>query len=452
MSFAWTKFQDFYLRLGYLKVLAAVLDPSRRSALNQALERRLTTPLFEPAEKHKQLWNRAAHLFPAAQPRVPSKKFVTVGEALLASGGCPSVLFAITPDTTYKILDWGHDVLMMGRGNQITERALVLRALMPMDEADKFLAGDVTAWDPFSLSVAERLFFLYHLGEIDHTMISLIDGLARVEAGTVLEASDAARLLCKTFFDFLSSAEHRLLPRETPRYRVALDLACVIAEELELNDFRKICGGRTASRKIGKAGAKRPGLSRTAESQRRTTKSADHQTIPRFEQLTDLGFLNKVHDGKRQNDDPFGGRKRWRYIPTEASRRWYAAKGNVPDDSPFLWNGFAKAAVRAYELGSASASASEGVIVTYLWRAYERIRRPMGHTPFDSVALLALIYAAVDGIAIEIRQFHDLMLRVRQAELAPNHAFFASGNEIEKMFILLKPGFVEALSKVMPSV
>ena len=33
----WTKFQDFYLRLGFLKVLVAILDPNRRSAGNEVL-------------------------------------------------------------------------------------------------------------------------------------------------------------------------------------------------------------------------------------------------------------------------------------------------------------------------------------------------------------------------------------------------------------------------------
>jgi hypothetical protein len=36
-------------------------------------------------------------------------------------------------------------------------------------------------------------------------------------------------------------------------------------------------------------------------------------------------------------------------------------------------------------------------------------------------------------------------LRIKQQELIPNHAFFASGNEIDKMFVLLKPGFLQAL-------
>lgn len=448
MSFPWTKFQDFYLRLGFLKVLTCALDPSRRSALNQSIERRLAIPLFEPVTKYAPLWDRVKPNFPKEETKLPSKKqFTTVAEALLFDGDCPSVLYAITPETSYKILDWGHDVHLVGRGNQISERALVLRALLPGAVADQFFNGDVDAWNPFVMTTAEKLFFLYHLGEIDETTIDLIDGLALRHEQSALEAAEASRLLCEAMFALLSRSEQNLLPRETPQFRTALDLACVIADELGVKDFAQICGANRSLRKIGKAGVKRSGLSRLGEHTRRTTKSADHQTIPRFEQLTDLGFV-------RKNDpeiaDVFSARKRWRYIPTDASRQWRSAHAaNLEQKRNFWWYGFAKTAVRTFALGSSENEAGNDVIARYLWRAYEKIRRPMGHTPFDSVALLAMIYAAIDGIAIEISAFHRLMLAIKQGQFLPDHAFFASGNEIDKMFILLKPGFTEALAPVL---
>lgn len=451
MGFPWTKFQDFYLRLGFLKVLTCILDPWRRSALNQAIERRLMVPLFEPATKYPVLWSAVRDCFPDAPLRTAAnkRKFTTVTDALLVAGDCPSALFAITPETAYKVLDWGHDVYMVGRGNQITERALVLRALLPMEAADRFLAGDVSAWNPFPLTIPEKLFFLYHLGEIDQMMIDLISALASRTSNSALEAADAARVTCQMFFELLTRSESDLLPRETPKYRTALDLACVIADELELKDYAHICGGaRGASRKIGKPGAKRFGLSRVGASQRRTTKSADHQTIPRFEQLTDLGFIRKPDDAKSREN--VMARKRWRYLPTDACRRWQnqSATAASVGSKYFWWNGFAKAAVRAYDLGSPHAEPEDDVVARYFWRAYEKIHRPVGHTPLDSVALLGMIYAAVDGIAIEIELFHQLMMRIKQDELLPNHAYFASGNEIDKMFILLKPGFIDALAGI----
>ena len=42
----WTKFQDFYLRLGFLKVLVAAISPDRRSASNNTIVLRvLVSPL-----------------------------------------------------------------------------------------------------------------------------------------------------------------------------------------------------------------------------------------------------------------------------------------------------------------------------------------------------------------------------------------------------------------------
>jgi hypothetical protein len=442
MAFPWTKFQDFYLRLGFLKALAACLDADRRSALNQAIERKLARPLFEPARKHQELWRAVASHYPDSRNADP-KKFTTVAEALLVAGDSSSLLFAITPDTSYKVLDWGHDVHLVGRGNQISERALVLRALMDTSAADKFLAGDVTAWNPFILTTEEKLFFLYHLAEIDELTLRIIETLARRNTNEPLEAGDAARLMCRGFFDVLTHSQPSLLPRETPMYRIALDLACVIADELALTDFAAICGTSGGVRKIGRT-AKRAPLTRVAHTERRTTKSADHQTIPRFEQLTDLGFLAKAElPSASATAETIQQRKRWRYIPTAVCTRW--APRTVSNQSTFLLQGFAHTAVRAYDLGSPSDVIDELATAKYLWRAYETIHRPVGHTPFDSVALLAMIFAAVDGLAIEISAFHALMLRLKQQGLLPQHAFFASGNEIDKMFVLLKPGFLQAL-------
>ena len=41
---AWTKFQDFYLRLGFLKALASIMSLERRSVPNDAIIHRLQSP------------------------------------------------------------------------------------------------------------------------------------------------------------------------------------------------------------------------------------------------------------------------------------------------------------------------------------------------------------------------------------------------------------------------
>src|SRR5437879_2893130 len=117
----WTKFQDFYLRLGFLKVLVAALSPQRRSALNDQVVRRLETPLFDAAPKHHQLWTRVQGSISGYPHKTPGGKLIQhpeTAEALLVDAMAESTLYGITKDPAYKVLDWGHDVEFVGRGNQ----------------------------------------------------------------------------------------------------------------------------------------------------------------------------------------------------------------------------------------------------------------------------------------------------------------------------------------------
>ena len=57
--------------------------------------------------------------------------------------------------------------------------------------------------------------------------------------------------------------------------------------------------------------------------------------------------------------------------------------------------------------------------------------------------------AASDGIALEMSDFHRLLLSIKQNNRMPEHAFFASGNEIDTMFIQLKRGFLERLTETV---
>src|SRR5207247_9121732 len=98
VALPWTKFQDFYLRLGMLKVLVASLSPERRSSTNDVLSRSLSTPLLEPAKKYPSLWSDVQHRVPWYQRDHAQGKFdkPSVTEALLVVQDCPSWLFAVT--------------------------------------------------------------------------------------------------------------------------------------------------------------------------------------------------------------------------------------------------------------------------------------------------------------------------------------------------------------------
>jgi hypothetical protein len=454
--FPWTKFQDFYLRLGFLKVLVASLSPQRRSTLNDAIVRRLESPLFDAAASHEDLWERVESRIDWYPRKTASGKTIEcpeAAEALLVDGMTASFLYGITRDTTYKILDWGHTMQFVGRGNQITERGLLLRQLLPAESIDDFFAGKLLQWNPFVLNEMEKLFFLYHLIEIDAVTLEIIESLGELESDTILESNDSAQITCRAIFKVLDETKDMIDPREAPAYRTASELACAIAAELGLEDLEAKCKDTVRRRapKPVKPSARRSAFITGKErgAARKTTKNADHQTIPRFEQLVDLGFLTKPRlSGGQDQSSELAVRRRWRYAPTAACRGWRAGKPTQRGKKePFQWCGFAKTAVAAFHTDALQDKSSRQVdrLVTakYLWNAYEKVRRPIGHTPLDSVALVAMITAATDGIALEMTDFHQLMISIKNRSLLPEHVFFASGNDLDKMFIQIKPGFVE---------
>lgn len=457
----WTKYQDFYLRLGFLKVLVAALSPQRRSALNDAIVRRLETPLFDGAPAHPGLWDAVRARIAWYPRRTAGGKTIEhpeVDEALLVYGEAESLLYGITKDTAYKVLDWGRDVGFVGRGNQVTERGLMLRYLLPQQALTAFFTGDVLAWNPFALTLEERLFFLYHLVEIDRVTFEIIELLAELDPNAVLESANAGRITCVALFRVLDSAKDTIDPSHIADYRVARELACVIADELRLDEFKKQCDGQLRRRvpKLAKPSVRAGSLLSGGgqKKPRKTTKNADHQTIPRFEQLVDLGFLEKV------TEDPAGGdaailqgRRRWRYRPTEACRRWSDAMGQLTlAGSKFQWHSFARTAVCAFHAitparGTESAVDS-ATRADFLWAAYQRVGRSVGNSPFDSVALHAMVAAAAAGIVVEMADFHSLMLAIKKQSALPEHVSFASGNDLDKMFVHLKPGFPEQVRAI----
>ena len=437
----WTKFQDFYLRLGFLKVLVAAVSPDRRSAPNDAIVRRLARPLFEPTGKpQRPRWLRAAVRVP---PRDGGSGLV---ETLLTEGDCPSLLYAVTGPTAYKILDWGRDVDLIGRGNQITERGLLLRHLLDESRAQAFLAGDASSWNPFPLDLKEKLFFLYHLAELDGVIFELLDDLGALPEGTVLESNAAARMTCSALLRVLSRAVNGVQPRDVLKFRIACTLAYTIADELGMSDeARKLIGPlpRKGPKPL-KTGAQR------GRAPRKTTKNADHQTIPRFEQLVDLGFLEKPDPAASTEAERRAARQRWRYRPTEVCRRWHRAMQRIEPDPqvPVRWRSFSSACFEAFEIPlRKDAAGDERAIAEYVWRAYSQIHRRAGVNPLDSVALFAMLSAAIDGVHLEMAAVHDLMLRIKHDAALPDYVSFASGNDLDRMFIHIKPGFLEQFDR-----
>jgi len=450
----WTKFQDFYLRLGFLKVLAAALSSERRSATNDSVVRRLERPLFDSVSVHPALAERTANLFASSYPRKTSSgkqiDCPEVAEALIAAGPGGSALYGITRDTAYKILDWGHDVELVGRANQITERGLLLKSLLPRDRTDQFLTGDVAAWDPFQLDLRERLFFTFHLLETDLLTVELVGDLGALAPEKVLETRDAARMTCAALFRILKASEKTTESRDIPAYRVALDLALTMADEVDAdvppgwaNHARQIRVSRS-HKSAGRRALKAHGHNRPP---RKTTKNADHQTIPRFEQLVDLGFVTKPKtDGESEVSD-LAARRRWRYVPTEACRQWsHATRTGVQP-----WSSFATVAVGAFhrKAQKPGVAIQTQTVGERLWAAYSAVGRSVGLSPVDSVALRAMLDAASEGVPLEMETVHQFLLMIKERNILTDCVFFASGNSLDKMFIRLKPTFPQRLVEAL---
>ena len=459
----WTKLQDFYLRLGFLKVLTAALSAERRSATNDAIVRRLERPLFEsvgPRSPIAPASERLQQTEPMAKSRGSARvDALDVVEVLVAHPDVPSALYAVTKDTAYKIVDWGRDVDLIGRANQISERALLLQSLLPIEDTQRFLAGDASAWNPFILSKLERLFFLYHLMERDVVTVRLIEDLAELPIDQVIEARQAEIMTCAALFRMLEATEKLHDAPSVREHRTALELALTMAGEVEAPvpaHWARHATKARAAREIKTAMRRPSGIRNKPAAIRKTTKNADHQTIPRFEQLVDLGFLRKPNSDTDDMTASLAARRRWRYVPTEACRRWAAAsRGRYPSGSEqFQGSSFAAVAIETFGTAPTGSPDSPTVeeVGRRLWSAYSAIGRSVGLSPVDSIALRAMLDAAAHGVALEMATVHRLLLIIKESGLLTDSVLFAAGSTLDTMFVRLKPDFTDRFAKVIPQI
>jgi hypothetical protein len=450
----WRKFQDFYLRLGFLKALVAVLDPHRRPSPPDVLADGLCRHLFLSAASNPSVVERLRGLpFDLDEERKKGKErrsAPTLAEALLLLGDCPSNLYAITPKSAIKVVEWGRDYGLLGHGNQITDRGLVLKSLLPSEKVTRFLRGDVLAWNPFVLSPEEKAFFLYQLCEIDAVTVAILDELGKTPPGTVVEAAMAGVRTCRALFEVLDSVHDRTMLTAQPQLRVSRELACAMARELDLKDLVARCGSLTQRgparvTKIRPTGTLAPAKMEGAA--RRTTKNTDHQAIPRFEQLVDLGMLVKPGSEHPSAVERYHARSSWRYQTTERTTRW--AESRALADRSRGWEQARFAATAASSLLRSTEprrlSGRPEELAEFLWAAWMEIHQPIGHTPLETIALLATIEALGKGRIAEISDFHGLMIALKRTGIAGDLVFFAGGNRVPDMFVHLRNGFVEAV-------
>lgn len=442
MPLRWTKLQDFCLRLGLLKVLVAALPTSRTSLARERVLSSLEEVLFRELdqEEHQELLDRVETVLDGESANVDS-----VADALLVVSGIPSWGQPIRKSTIYKLLEWGKNVGLVVKGNRISERGLVLRELFDSEAANRFVNGEATAWNPFRLTGAERAFFFYHLGEGDELLWRIAYRVGEAGQGREFTVSDdsAYKLTLTEMKNLLDRAGETAAIPDMPKLRTVRELARAIEHELHPEDA-SIGRGR-----YGPPSPKRPGRSRGGNTKKSSSskKNADHQTIPRFEQLVDLGFLDKPVDDELTGRKLDRARRSWSFTTTSAAERFSESVDTVQKlvEPEWKWRGLGEALGNAGIANRKDTCSRLGIdaAVALFLDAYETLRRPAGHTPFESCALLALVRALEAGHFFEVTDLHAVMLEMKRAGLLEGKIHFAAGNEVDRMFVDIQSGFRE---------
>jgi hypothetical protein len=435
-------------RFAALKVLVGVLDPQRRSASSDRLDQQLIDLLCSPPPRDQ------IPRFLGQEELGKRRKFPNnVAEALLWRLNAPSLLFTITDKKRSRIREWGHQLGLIGRGNQITERGLLLRKLIPSDQLEAIRAKRLFISNPFALTIPERAYFFYLLLESDATWPSLFRLLASISDNGIISGLEADKLTCRALIELLNVPLSRLSGTQLLQYRHLKELALKMAASLRIKheaiERLRPPGSAAVPRPI-KIGA------RSAPDKIRTN-TADDQAIPRFENLVDLGFLVKVDsESNLDGDDVSSVRQRleWQYFVAQPLVAWVKAAGQTwAFGEHYLWNYFAKCFAASFltDVDTLEYSTEPIRVLRVLMHGYELVRRPFGHTPFESIAKIAMLQALQSGVVCEMNQLYQLVFYLKKSNLFPDYLKFAAGNDLDRMFVEIRPGFLEEASRKLPT-
>lgn len=404
---------DKLQRLGLLKALVAVLHPHRRSESKDSLRRKLARILYEK--------NNEGHVR---------------AELLMKSSESSSWNFRINIQDIDKLFDWGKLYGFFGSGNQITEQGILLRHLMGEKAIDAIL-GCKTKPNPFNLTFYEKCYFLFIHLEKDTPMFFLLKRIENFsKKKNNVAGIEADRLTCFAFYDtykYFSDyriSSHTLMTRQKMRQLIGK-----MVQELNLSSEIPVSSSNVPR------GPMRPRIG--SPTKRRRTNVSDNEALPRFEFLTDLGLLTKT-PGNESYINNLQARKMWQYWVTpqllELVRR-------LPDelDNNFFVSNYAKTTAGLLN-GSETIPFEECKqrnIASQAYNAYSIVKRQFGHTPLKSVAMISMIRALGEKRILEMNQVHNLFLKIKKENILPDIVRFAAGNAIDKMFIDIKPNFIE---------
>jgi len=363
---------------------------------------------------------------------------MTKVEQLIRNSSSSSWNFRITKPTIGKILEWSKLYGFIGSGNQITEKGLLLYYVMGPDAVSSIKSGNFES-NPFELTIEEKLYFLYSHLEVDTTLFFLIKRLAELPKNTFVFGVEADKLTCLALYDtFKLISEKGFYSENVLSLKNLRELIGKIVFELDLSSEVPV-------QPLRKQGPKSIRIVKPEQQNKKRTNAADGEAIPRFEFLTDLGLLTKRVEGKSNQEK---SRKAWKYWVTPMLLDF--AK-DLPESIPkdFYWVQFAHSAVTLTNSKPKCLSIEEDsrIIVRRTYDAFLEVKRSFGHTPILSVAIIAMIRSLALSEVLEIKVVHELFLGFKISDLFSETLKFAAGNEIDKMFIDLKPSFIEEAEK-----
>jgi len=180
---------------------------------------------------------------------------------------------------------------------------------------------------------------------------------------------------------------------------------------------------------------------------KRRTRASDAEAIPRFEFLTDLGLLTKTPSHEYYINN-LKARKMWQYWVTPQLLELVRRLPEEPSPDFFISN-YAKT-IAGLLNGSETIPIEEckrKSIAYQAYNAYSIVKRQFGHTPLKSVAMISMIRALGEKRILEMNQVHSLFLKIKKENILPDIVRFAAGNAIDRMFIDIKPDFLEKMEE-----
>ena len=428
----WLKQQDFCLRLGLLKAVVALLGPSRGSQTRDAVRRRIDSEVFVELTRFPEVHSAVARSLNTDPP----KQVDSLASGLLILSGAQSWGQPIRINTSYKVLEWAQIMGLVGSGNRVTERGLLLHGLFDGLGAQRLSSERMISWNPFRLTDVERALFLFHLMERDELTGRLLVAAGLCGAGTVLDADAIRRLTSEQLDGLVKAADHRVSMSQMGPLRTLKELASVIRWET---------GNGPRPRKPPTPSARSIPKRRRATKTGPGAKNADHQSVPRMEQLTDLGLFEKDVSSDLEGTQLIRARNAWKYRVTSAAES-IARRIADPEtlvDPAWVQREFAATVGRSglFRAGR-RASFEEGVRLVS--ESYAAMRRGVGHTPLESVALMAVVSGLGQGVLLELYDVHRLFMGIKTGRALQGTASFAAGNELDRMFIKLGDDFESA--------